>query len=290
MSVWPDGALRARFAAYNGLKFCEARRVQVPEGPEIRRVADALNGALAGRVLTEVWFAFAQLQPWQPRLRGAQVLGVEARGKALLTHFSGNWTLYSHNQLYGRWVIAPAGVLPPTQRTPRVRLEAAPTVAVLYSASDIEIWPSDAIGTHPFLQHIGPDVLDASLDPTAVAARLLLPRFARRKLGTLLLDQSFLAGLGNYLRAEILWTARRHPDDRPAELAAAELQALAEAVVAIPRLSYRTRGTMDEGGGVSFRFQVFKRDGAPCPRCGTPIARMTHTTRPLFLCPQCQAR
>lgn len=262
----------------------------MPEGPEIKRVADRLNAALAGRKLTDVWFAFAQLQKSIPRLLGARVLGVESRGKALLTRFSCDLTLYSHNQLYGRWVIAPSGALPSSSRTLRVRLETELTLALLYSASDIEIWPSGSIEAHPFLQHIGPDVLSAELDAQAILARLQMKQFARRRLGVLLLDQSFMAGLGNYLRAEILWTTQLHPDDRPADLSSAKLQVLADAILEIPMLSYRTRGTMDKDDGAAFHFQVFKREGEPCLRCGTSILKETHMSRPLFLCPRCQTR
>lgn len=262
----------------------------MPEGPEIRRVADALNRALAGRSLTGVWFAFERLQAYRPRLLGAAVTRVEPRGKALLTHFSAGLTLYSHNQLYGRWVIAGAGEPSSSSRTPRVRLETEAATAVLYSASDIEIWPSAEVESHPFLQRIGPDVLDDGLAPESVVERLLQPAFARRKLGALLLDQSFLAGLGNYLRAEILWAACLGPDQRPADLPGEVLAALGRAIVEVPRLSYATRG----GSGqthheAAFRFNVFKREGAACPRCRTPIRKIADASRPLYLCPACQA-
>lgn len=263
----------------------------MPEGPEIRRAADALNRAVAGRPLTEAWFAFPHLQVFRPRLLGAEVLRIEPRGKALLTHFSSGLTLYSHNQLYGRWRVARPGENPLPSRTPRVRLETAETAAVLYSASDIDLRPSDEIESHPFLQRIGPDVLDARLTPETVIARLREARFARRRLGGLLLDQAFLAGLGNYLRAEILWQARLNPDLRPLDLPPGALAALAEAMLDVPLRSYTTREAA--GGGAYheavFRFHVFKQDGQPCPRCGTPIRKIADASRPLYLCALCQA-
>ena len=77
----------------------------MPEGPEIRRVADKLEAAIVGQPLTEAWFAFPQLKTYEPSLIGEQVQAIETRGKALLTHFSNGLTLYSHNQLYGIWRI-----------------------------------------------------------------------------------------------------------------------------------------------------------------------------------------
>ena len=73
----------------------------MPEGPEIRRAADNLEAAVEGKPLTDVWFAFEQLKPYQSQLIGQGVTQLETRGKALLTHFSNGLTLYSHNQLYG---------------------------------------------------------------------------------------------------------------------------------------------------------------------------------------------
>ncbi|VDZ80119.1 endonuclease VIII [Salmonella bongori] len=75
----------------------------MPEGPEIRRAADNLEAAVKGKTLTDVWFAFAQLKPYESLLTGQIVTRIETRGKALLTHFSNGLALYSHNQLYGVW-------------------------------------------------------------------------------------------------------------------------------------------------------------------------------------------
>ncbi len=263
----------------------------MPEGPEIRRAADALNRAVAGRPLTEAWFAFPHLQAFRPRLLGAEVMRIEPRGKALLTHFSSGLTLYSHNQLYGRWRVGRPGENPLPTRTPRVRLETAETAAVLYSASDIDLRPSDEIESHPFLQRIGPDVLDERLTPEIVVARLREARFARRRLGALLLDQAFLAGLGNYLRAEILWQARLNPDLRPVDLSPEALAVLGEAMLDVPRRSYTTREAAGSGAyhEAVFRFHVFQQDGKPCSRCGTTVQKAPCASRPLYFCPVCQA-
>ncbi len=60
----------------------------MPEGPEIRRAADSLEAAVKGEPLTDVWFAFPQLQVYQAQLVGQRITHIETRGKALLTHFS----------------------------------------------------------------------------------------------------------------------------------------------------------------------------------------------------------
>ncbi|MBI3310511.1 MAG: endonuclease VIII, partial [Serratia liquefaciens] len=81
----------------------------MPEGPEIRRAADALAAAVIDQPLTDVDFAFPQLKHYRDRLIGERIIAIEPRGKALLTHFSNGLTLYSHNQLYGVWKVVKAG-------------------------------------------------------------------------------------------------------------------------------------------------------------------------------------
>ncbi|MCW2104350.1 endonuclease VIII [Rahnella aceris] len=263
----------------------------MPEGPEIRRAADVLATAVVNKPLTDVWFAFPALKPYQSALRGTRITSIETRGKALLTHFSNGLTLYSHNQLYGVWRVVNAGeVAKETKRSLRVKLETTEAAILLYSASEISIYDTAEIEKHPFLQRIGPDVLDETLTVAQVRERLLSPKFCNRQLGGMLLDQAFLAGLGNYLRAEILWLAKLLPDHKPKELNDTERDALADACLSVARLSYATRGTMDENvhHGALFRFKVFGRTGQPCERCGDPIMKTSVSSRPFFWCPVCQ--
>ena len=239
----------------------------MPEGPEIRRAADKLEAAIKGEPLTNVWFAFPQLQPYQTQLIGQRVTHIATRGKALLTHFSGGLTLYSHNQLYGVWRVVDAGVEPQSNRVLRVRLQTASKAILLYSASDIDI-----------------------LTAEQVKARLLSAKFRNRQFSGLLLDQAFLAGLGNYLRVEILWQVGLSGKRKAAELSDSQLDALAHALLDNPRLSYRTRGLVDDNKhhGALFRFKVFHRDRERCERCGGIIEKTTLSSRPFYWCPGCQ--
>ena len=262
----------------------------MPEGPEIRRAADALADAVVGSPLQRAWFAFDDLKPYETRLAGCRIEAITPHGKALLTRFDNGLTMYSHNQLYGVWRVARAGERPDTRRSLRVALETRDHAILLYSASDVSLWPTERVHEHPFLARLGPDVLDQRLDAEAVAKRLSDARFARRRLAGLLLDQGFLAGLGNYLRAEILWQACIAPTRRPTDLDDARRAALAEALLDIPRHSYRTRGQRGLGRlqATPFRFRVYQRAGQPCPRCATPIERGMLGGRPMYTCPHCQ--
>ena len=262
----------------------------MPEGPEIRRAADTLEAAVQGKVLTDVWFALPHLSGFAAGLVGQCINQIETRGKALLTHFSGGLTLYSHNQLYGVWRVVKAGETPQTNRVLRVRLQTADSAILLYSASDIAILTPVELALHPFLQRVGPDVLDMQLTAQQVKMRLLLPRFRRRQFAALLLDQAFLAGLGNYLRVEILWQCGLAPQRNATQLDEAQLELLANALLDIPRLSYQTRGVVNDikHHGALFRFKVFHRAGKRCERCGGVIEKTTVSSRPFYWCPACQ--
>lgn len=262
----------------------------MPEGPEIRRAADKLEAAVLNKALTEVWFAFPQLKSFEQTLVSQSVERIETRGKALLLHFSNGLTMYSHNQLYGVWRVVNAGETTDTTRVLRVRLQTADKAILLYSASDIEILNGDQLLKHPFLLRVGPDVLDMTLTAEQVKARLLSARFRRRQFSSLLLDQAFLAGLGNYLRVEILWGVGLLAHHKAQDLTPEQLDKLSHALLDIPRFSYNTRGTVDENKhhGAIFSFKVFHRAGDKCERCGAIIEKTMLSSRPFYWCPGCQ--
>lgn len=272
----------------------------MPEGPEIKRAADDIARAIVHQPLTSVFFAFDRLKSYEQPLAQEQVTMVQARGKALLIRFTNQLSIYSHNQLYGVWMIAKAGTLPATTRQLRLAIHAAKKSALLYSASDIAVLTDDEIVVHPFLRRLGPDVLDEATTIEQVRDRFLDKSFFRRGLTTLLLNQQFLCGLGNYLRSEILFVASVHPALRPMDCTPLQIQQLAEAAIAVSRQSYRTKGITNDltiveslkQQGYSrarYRFYVFNREGEPCYRCGTPILKETLAGRRLYYCPVCQA-
>ena len=172
----------------------------------------------------------------------------------------------------------------------RVRLQTADKAILLYSASDIEMLTPEQLLTHPFLQRVGPDVLDMRLTANDVKARLLSPKFRNRQFSGLLLDQAFLAGLGNYLRVEILWEVGLAAQHKASQLSDDQLEVLSHALLDIPRLSYNTRGVVDDNKhhGALFRFKVFHRAGKRCERCGGVIEKTTLSSRPFYWCPGCQ--
>lgn len=269
----------------------------MPEGPEIRRAADRLARAVVGQPLAEVFFAFPSLKHYRSELIGHRIESIRPRGKALLTRFDNGLTLYSHNQLYGVWQVTTPGERPETSRSLRVALETESAAILLYSASDVSVWRSEDLWRHPLLARLGPDVLDPGTDVARVLAQLDDPRHRGRSLGTLLLDQGFLAGMGNYLRSEVLFEASLPPRLRPRELDDQQRRHLANALLDVPRRSYATRGISPTAGmrgdyltdtPQAFRMRVFGRAGERCERCGQILERREVAGRRLYRCPDCQ--
>lgn len=130
------------------------------------------------------------------------------------------------------------------------------------------------------LVHLGPDAL-------GLGRAEFLERLARRRgrIKAVLLDQSFIAGVGNLLADEALWRARIHPERRIEQLSDDERRTL------IRELRTVVRNTVDRyPGGFHVRWTRARgRPAARCPRCGTELARTVVGGRTTYLCPRCQA-
>jgi endonuclease VIII len=273
----------------------------MPEGPEIRRTTDRLAAALAGRAVEELFFAFPTLKSFEKELAGCEVLTVFPRAKAVLIRFDNGLTVYSHNQLYGIWEVVARGELPETKRQLRLALHTAEISCLLYSASDIEVLDEEGVKRHRFLRRLGPDVLAGETDLEVILDRYRADRFQGRQVGSLLLEQDFLAGLGNYLRSEILFAAGVDPHARLRDLGAGQLRRLARQTLKLTVQSYETGGVTNElkryrrlqEQGISFhdaRFRVFDREGEDCYYCGERIEKTSVSSRRLYFCPTCQAK
>lgn len=272
----------------------------MPEGPEIRLAADEVARALVARPATRVEFAFPHLQRFSNRLQGQRVTEVATRGKAILTHFDNGLVIYSHNQLYGRWFIEKAGRYPDTGRQLRLAIHNEEFSALLYSASEIDVLKASELQSHPFLARLGPDLLSDDPDAETILQRLISPPFRQRQLAGLLLDQRFIAGLGNYLRAEILTRAHLHPALKPAQCSNRQLRCLSRHIIGLTRRSYRTRGIINPPNLVArlkregltsreqHRFNSYGRAGQACHFCGTTIEVSNAGGRKMYFCPGCQ--
>ncbi len=270
----------------------------MPEGPEIHRQADQIREAVSGKLCRYIFFYHEHLKPYEKELAETEITSVEAFGKGLLISFENRKHIFSHNQLYGKWFVKPAGEYPGTGRSLRLEIQGDHHSALLYSASEIEVLDDEQVHTHPYLSRIGPDVLRCE-DTGPVEKQLQSSSFKNRSFSALLLDQHFLAGIGNYLRSEILFHAGIHPSEKPSKLSDEKLAHFAKSALLIAHRSYRLKGiTLDEKRvnelkkagkkRKGYRHYVFGREGQPCHICGKEIIKLRMGGRRLYLCEQCQ--
>ena len=271
----------------------------MPEGPEIRRAADRVEKSIRGKLILEVELLHPGLAGRESLFVNHYVTHIDTRGKAMLTRLSSGWTIYSHNQLYGRWTVNRASTNPHSNRALRLAITTDSHTARLWSATDIDLFRSGEENSHPFIASLGPDVLNPESTPSVLLDQLASTSCRRRKAASLMLDQRAFAGLGNYLRSEILFKANVHPDDRPDDLDKDHLERWATVISQMSLRTYQTGGItvdkkMAEAGKASkrprrtWRHYVFNREGLDCPACATAIVRQRYGGRRLDFCPTCQ--
>ena len=139
------------------------------------------------------------------------------------------------------------------------------------------------------LAKLGPEPLDPSFTPEELYTRL---QHTRRQLKPLLLDQSFIAGLGNIYTDEALHLAGLHPLQAAHLLSLTQVVRLHESIQAVLLDGIQRQGASIDwvyrGGDFQNYFRVYQRTGQPCPVCGTPVERMVIGQRGTHFCRICQ--
>lgn len=260
------------------------------EGPQVHRIADALERALRGRVLIQVQLTPTRLRAYEDRLAAARIVSVEAHGKHLIIRFEHGLVLHSHLMMWGRWEIVRSG------RTPRkttgrlwARLVTSSHEALQYNGPVLEILRQEEAQNHPTLSTLGPDPLRPDYQRPLLLQRLEYVPQPHRILAEVLLDQRLFAGVGNIYKSESLWQARLHPLRSLHTLTLEERERLVEAVERVLRTAYRQRfGTLPRNLWATLGpFAVYRRAGRPCLWCGGVVRRLA-TRRATYFCPRCQ--
>ncbi len=158
----------------------------------------------------------------------------------------------------------------------------------------MKLVPTTEVPFMSFMQKVGPEPLE-----DAFTGQVLFERLQRRKNTTIkaaILDQTVLAGVGNIYADESLWGAKIHPKTLVKNVPPAKIHTLATEIKAVMTLSIEKGGSTDKnyvdaegkkGSYLSFA-RVFRREGQPCPRCGTTIEKIRVSGRGTHLCPTCQ--
>jgi formamidopyrimidine-DNA glycosylase len=145
----------------------------------------------------------------------------------------------------------------------------------------------DTSSVHGF-DELGPDAGALPWNEREFAERA---RATRRELRNLLMDQGFIAGIGNAYADEILWEARLHPKRRVSTLSDEEMSRFHQALLDVIARGVREveAGLPPElGTKIRDHMRVRGKKGKPCPRCGTPIVKTRQGLDDMYLCPRCQ--
>lgn len=269
----------------------------MPEGDTLFRTAAGLRPYLVGR---DVLAARAQGPgpvPQVQRIVGKRIDAVESQGKNLLIRFDGGLQIRTHLRMNGSWHRYRPGERwrrPPGRA--RLVLEVDGAVAVCFDAPVVELFETRTEGLHPSLSRLGPDLLAPDFDVAEAHRRLRDPARAELEIGSALLDQRALAGIGNIYKNEVLWVERVSPFARVSTLDDVTLDRLIDMARRLLRLNaqadrgpLRVTTTSDRvAPGVR---SVYRRNGRPCRRCGTliEVARQgDDLPRATYWCPICQ--
>lgn len=260
----------------------------MPEGDVVRRTAQRLHAALAGRILTLSDLRWPSLATTD--LTGRGVLEVESVGKHLLTRIDGGVTLHSHLRMDGSWHVHRTGEPWARARSrDKIRAVLANTewTAIGHDLGMLDLVPTDAEQT--LVGHLGPDVLGPGWDPAEAVRRLAAD--PGRPVGEALLDQRVLAGVGTFFMAEVLFLRGVSPWTPVGE--AGDLDALVALVHRLLQANV-TRAVQSTTGDLRNGQQqyVHARSGRPCRRCGSAVRvapiGVAPQQRSAFYCPRCQ--
>lgn len=264
----------------------------MPEGDSIFRLAHRLQ-FMVGREVVRTDIRVPRFAT--ANFTGTTCTRVWAYGKHLFMQF-GSDVLHTHLKMEGSWSIHRLGAKwRKPGHTARVVLHltdtSGPIELVGHSLGFVRVFPATQYTNH--IAHLGPDILDPQWAEGGFAEALRRIRSTpNRAIGTALLDQRNVAGIGNEYRAEICFIAGIHPATPVANTNTAEVLSIGRKLMWANRLSPQRVTTGIRRPGESA--YVFGRNGKPCRRCGTSIKKaelggdFNDLERIIWWCPHCQ--
>ncbi len=278
----------------------------MPELPEVETIRRDLDKEVTGRRIKSVDVTgmrsirrHGTKRQFVSKLEGRKIAGIERRGKYLLLRLDSGDVLVAHLGMSGQLLRARGTRDKPPKHTHvvitftqggQLRYVDPRTFGELFVTT-----PEELADQVPELSHLGFDPID---DVMSWARFGDLFHAKRAKLKTLLMDQKFVAGIGNIYSDEILFTAGLRYDRRSDTLSAQEVRRLYRAMGETLQDAIKHRGSsladqqyrdiFGEIGDYQSQHKVYDREGEPCPRCRNPITKVKTSGRAHFLCEQCQ--
>jgi len=287
----------------------------MPELPEVETVRIGLSAFLPGKTVKAVEHDWPKSFPntsadVEKFLIGAKIVLVKRRAKVLIIELSTKYSLVIHLKMTGQLVYRGEherfGAGHPNDslvhdlpdKTTHVQLEFTDASHLFFNDQRkfgwVRLLPTAEVPYLDFFVKVGPEPLAKDFTDTEFIHRLM----RRKKSGikAVLLDQTVVAGIGNIYADESLWGAKIHPETKVQDVPEKQLKTLFTELQAVLRLAIEKGGSTDrnyvnaegkKGSYMSFA-RVFRREGKPCPRCGTTIIKTRVAGRGTHICPHCQ--
>jgi formamidopyrimidine-DNA glycosylase len=264
----------------------------MPELPEVETIIRNLRPALLGKNIlsSNLLWDRSLVAPspaiFQKRIRGQQVQDILRRAKFLQIKLSRDH-LIIHLRMSGDMLVVLGGYQPAKHDRLILKLTDDRTLVFSDPRKFGRIWLVE--DPAEIFKNLGPEPLADEFTPAWLYAAL---QAQHRQLKPLLLDQSFLAGLGNIYTDEALHMARLHPLTSSDAVTKEEAEILQMSIRAVLEEGIRRNGASIDwvyrGGDFQNHFRVYGRQGETCPVCGTTIERIVVGQRGTHICPACQ--
>lgn len=274
----------------------------MPELPEVETVRRGLEALVLGKTIDHVTVSLPRIirmpddvQQFALMLQGHTIDAVERRGKYLLLGI-GPYTLVSHLRMEGRYGIYRADE--PLEKHTHVIFHFTDGTELRYKDvrqfGTMDLLPRGEYALLPGLASLGPEPLAETF--TAEVLQSALKSRRSGKIKVLLLDQTFVAGLGNIYVDEVLFQSGIHPEASGPDLQSEQIERLHAAIVAVLAQSVELGGSSvksyvngyGQEGGMQHQLKVYGHEDNPCPNCGTEIAKTRVGGRGTHFCPSCQ--
>ncbi len=284
----------------------------MPELPEVTVIVNGLNKKLKGLTFNGVEFDWAKKFLWgkysAKDLKGTKISGVRRLGKVVIIDTDRKFTILIHLKLTGQLIyqdkktrIAGGHPLPPLNlpspnKTTRATFEFTNGGHLYFNDLRKFGWvkfvPTDEEKIREAIGVLGPDALEISAKDFAER----LKKKPNSRIKKLLMDQTFVSGIGNIYADESLWRAKIHPARSVASLSDVEIKAIHKGIHDSMTLSIKMGGSsansfVGSGGekGLFLSFaKAYHMTGRPCERCKTLIVRKKMDGRSAHFCPNCQ--
>lgn len=269
----------------------------MPELPEVETVVAGLKKTVLGKTIQKVDLFYpkivkSDLFQFRLKLPGTKIEEIQRRGKNILFSLSDQHTLLAHLGMTGHMFFYHQSSKPDKHDVAIFKfLEGELHFNDIRKFGKLALLSRELEKSHT--QKLGPEPLQISFKNFT---RLF--RRHRRMVKPVLLDQSFLAGIGNIYADEALFEARIHPKMRTHKLDGEALKRLYNGIRKTLKKAIKTGGSSvvnyvdvnGEKGHFQIYHKVYGKTGEPCPRCGAKIKRILVGQRSTHFCPTCQKR